>query len=215
MRRKTFDAIMTSIGAVLTVFFVVAGGLGLWAYSFANTNVHNQLAQQQITFPPRVAFAAAKPGTEITPGMIPYLEQYAGQQLVSGQQAEAYADHFIAVHLQEIGGGLTYAQLSAKAMALPKGSPAYTAAEGKVQTVFQGTTLRGLLLEAYAFWQMGQIALWAAIACFAAAAVMLILTILGFFHLRRVPEDEELFGPVVNGPSAPTTPEPVQNPVSS
>jgi len=58
--------------------------------------------------------------------------------------------------------------------------------------VFQGTTLRGLLLEAYAFWQMGQIALYAAIACFAAAAVMLILTILGLVHLRRVPEDAEL-----------------------
>ena len=58
--------------------------------------------------------------------------------------------------------------------------------------MFQGTTLRGLLLEAYAFWQMGQIALYAAIACFAAAAVMLILTILGLVHLRRVPEDAEL-----------------------
>jgi len=211
MRRKTFDVIMTSVGVVLTVFLLVAGGLGLWAYSFANTNVHNQLAQQQITFPPKAAFAHAVPGTEITPGMIPYLEKYAGQQLVSGQQAEAYADHFIAVHLQEIGGGLTYAQLSGKAMALPKGSPAYTAAEAKVQTVFQGTTLRGLLLEAYAFWQMGQIALWAAIACFAAAALMLILTILGFFHLRRVSEDEELFGPAGSTSSgAPTTPEPAR-----
>ena len=77
-------------------------------------------------------------------------------------------------------------------MALPKGSPAYTAAEAKVQTVFQGTTLRGLLLEAYAFWQMGQIALYAAIACFVLAAVMLIFTILGFVHLRRTTEEAEI-----------------------
>jgi hypothetical protein len=192
LRRKTFDAILTTIGAVVTIFLIVAGGLGLWAYSFANSNVHNQLAEQQITFPAKAAFAAAKPGTEITPGMIPYLEQYGGQPLVTGSQAEAYADHFIAVHLQEIGGGLSYAQLSAKAMALPKGSPAYTAAEAKVQTVFQGTTLRGLLLEAYAFWKMGQIAVWAAIACFIAAGLMLILTILGYLHLRKVPDTEEL-----------------------
>jgi hypothetical protein len=61
-----------------------------------------------------------------------------------------------------------------------------------VQTVFQGTTLRGLLLEAYAFWKMGQIALWAAIACFVAAAVMLVLTILGFVHLRRVPAEARI-----------------------
>jgi hypothetical protein len=192
MKRRTFDGILTVAGAGLAIFFIVAGSLGLWAYSFANSNVHNQLAEQQITFPPASAFANAKVGTEITPSMIPVVSQYAGQQLVTGKQAEAYADHFIAVHLQEIGQGKSYAQLSAVAMSLPKGSAAYTAAESQVQTVFQGTTLRGLLLEAYAFWQMGQIALFASIACFALAAVMVVLTILGFLHLRRTPEDAEI-----------------------
>ena len=192
MKRKTFDAILTLVGLGITVFLIVAGGLGLWAYNFANSNVHNQLVQQQITFPPAAAFQHAKAGSEITPDMIPVVSQYAGQELTTGKQAEAYADHFIAVHLQEIGGGKSYAQLSSEAMALPKGSPEYTAAEAKVQTVFQGTTLRGLLLEAYAFWQMGQIALFASIACFALALVMLIFTVLGFVHMRRTPEDAEI-----------------------
>ena len=192
MKRRTFDSILTVVGAGLTVFFVVAGILGLWAYSFANSNVHSQLAQQQITFPPASAFAHAAAGAEITPDMIPVVSKYAGQQLLTGQQAEVYADHFIAVYLQEIGGGKTYSQLSAEAMALPKGSPEYTAAEAKVQTVFQGTTLRGLLLEAYAFWQMGQIALYAAIACFALALVMLIFTVLGMIHWRRTPVEAEI-----------------------
>jgi hypothetical protein len=192
MKRKTFDGILTMVGAGLTIFLIVAGSLGLWAYSFANSNVHGQLAEQQIVFPPASAFANAKVGTEITPSMIPVISQYAGQQLLTGKQAEAYADHFIAVHLQEIGGGKTYSQLSAEAMALPTGSPAYVAAEAKVGTVFQGTTLRGLLLEAYAFWQMGQIALFAAIACFALALVMLVFTVFGFVHMRRTPEDAEI-----------------------
>lgn len=192
MKRKTFDSILTIVGAGLTIFFVVAGSLGLWAYSFANSNVHNQLAQQQITFPPASAFAHAKAGSEITPDMIPVVSQYAGQQLVTGKQAEAYADHFIAVHLTEIGGGKSYAQLSDEAMALPKGSPQYVAAEAKVDTVFKGTTLRGLLLEGYAFWQMGQIALFASIACFALAVVMLVFTVFGFLHLRRTPEEAEI-----------------------
>ena len=61
-----------------------------------------------------------------------------------------------------------------------------------VATVFQGTTLRGLLLEAYAFWQMGQIALYAAIACFVLAAIMLVFTIIGFVHWRRTPADAEI-----------------------
>src|SRR5664279_3186415 len=123
MKRKTFDAILTLVGLGITVFLIVAGSLGLWAYSFANSNVHNQLVQQQITFPPAAAFQHAKAGSEITPDMIPVVSQYAGQELTTGKQAEAYADHFIAVHLQEIGGGKSYAQLSSEAMALAKGSP--------------------------------------------------------------------------------------------
>jgi len=191
MRRKTLDMIMTAGGAVLIVMLLVAGGLGLWGYNFANSNVHNQLAQQDITFPPQAAFAHAKAGTEITPSMVSTVGKYAGQQMTTGAQAEVYADDFIAVHIQEIGGGLSYAQLSAKAMALPKGSVAYTAAEAKVQTVLQGTTLRGLLLEAYAFGTFGQIALVASVVSFVLAGIMLLLTLLGVLHLRRVPEDQE------------------------
>jgi hypothetical protein len=191
MRRKTFDMIASGGGAVLVVVLLAAGVLGMWGYSFTNSSVHNQLAEQQITFPANAAFANAKPGAEITPSMIPTVGKYAGQQLLTGQQAEVYANDFIAVHLQEIGGGQSYAQLSAKAMALPKGSAAYTAAEAKVQTVFQGTTLRGLLLEAYAFSTFGQIALVAAIVSFALAGIMLVLTLFGLLHFRRTPEDIE------------------------
>jgi hypothetical protein len=50
-----------------------------------------------------------------------------------------------------------------------------------------------MLLNAYAFWQLGQIALYAAIAAFTGAALMLILTVLGFLHLRRVPIEQEVF----------------------
>src|SRR6266540_3107392 len=59
-------------------------------------------------------------------------------------------------------------------------------AGGPGATLFRGETLRGLLLNAYAFWKVGQIALVASIASFALAGVMLLLTVLGFWHLRRV-----------------------------
>ncbi|HXW31792.1 MAG TPA: hypothetical protein VEJ21_01775 [Acidimicrobiales bacterium] len=191
MRRKTFDMLATVGGGMLTIVLIAAGSLGLWAASWTNSNVHNQLAEQKITFPAAAAFQNAKVGTEITPSMIPSVSQYAGQQLLTGPQAEAYADDFIAVHLQEIGGGLTYSQLSAKAMALPKGTPAYTAAEAQVQTVFQGTTLRGLLLEAYGFWKFGQIALVGAIIAFVLAGIMLVLSLFGVWHYSRTPEEVE------------------------
>jgi hypothetical protein len=169
------------------VVLLVAGGLGLWGYNFANSNVHDQLAQQAITFPPAAAFAHPKVGTEITPSMIPSVSQYAGQSLLTGQQAQVYANDFIAVHLQEIGGGKTYAQLSAAAQA----DPTNTQLAGQVATVFKGTTLRGLLLEAYAFSTFGEIALVASIVSFVLAGVMLLLTLLGMIHLRRVPGDQE------------------------
>jgi len=192
MRRKVFDKLASVGGAVVVVILAVAGTMLLAGYNFANNYVHNQLAQQNITFPSAAAFAHPKAGSEITPSMIPSVSQYAGQQLLTGQQAQVYANDFIAVHLNQIGGGKTYSQLSSEAMALPKGSPAYTAAEAKVQTVFQGTTLRGLLLEAYGFSLMATIAFWCAFAAFSLAGLLAVLVAIGFWHAKRTDENEEL-----------------------
>jgi cytochrome bd-type quinol oxidase subunit 2 len=188
MKRRTFDSIFSLGGMVVTAVLVVAGGLLMWGYSFANSQVRNQLAEQQISFPSAAAFAHAKAGTEVTPGMIPYLQRYAGQQLTTGPQAEAYADHFIAVHLSEMPYGGVYSKASAAALA----DPGNTKLQGAVNTIFKGTTLRGLLLEAYAFWKFGQIALIAGICSFALAAVMGLLSVLGFWHLRRTDESQEI-----------------------
>src|ERR1700733_9240596 len=108
MQRKIFDLLASAGGLLMVVVLVVAGSLLLWGYSFANSNVHNQLAQQNITFPSQAAFAQAKAGTEITPAMLPYLEKYAGQPLTTGAQAQAYADHFIAEHLSAMPYGGVY-----------------------------------------------------------------------------------------------------------
>jgi hypothetical protein len=183
MRRRTFDIILSSVGAVLTVVLLVGGVLLMWGYSFANSNVHDQLAAQQIYFPPAGSPALA------SPQIGPYLNQYAGQQLTTGAQAEAYADHFIAVHLSEVAGGKTYAQVSTLAQA----DPTNATLQAQVNTLFKGETLRGMLLNAYAFWKLGQIALISAITVFIGAAVMLLLTVLGFLHLRRVPAQAEVF----------------------
>ncbi len=188
MKRRTFDALLTSGGLVLTIVLIVAGVLLLIGASFAASNVHNQLAEQDIFFPPKSAFAHAKPGTEITPGMKPYLLKYAGDQVLTGGQAEAYANHFIAVHLSEMPYGGVFSKISAAARAHPKDAKLQALAN----TVFEGTTLRGLLLEAYGFGIFGTIALYAGIASFVLAFIMLILVILGFVHLHRVTPDEEL-----------------------
>src|SRR5664279_3845906 len=184
MKRKTFDALLTSVGLVLAIILLCAGGLLTWASSFIGDQVKTQLSEQQIFFPPKGPATAS-------PEIGPYLNQYAGQQLLTGQQAEAYADHFIAVHLKEIGGGQTYAQLSTKAQA----NPTDTKLAGTVSTMFKGETLRGLLLNAYAFGTMATIAGIAAICAYVTGLVMLILGGLGLWHARRVePTKEILFG---------------------
>lgn len=197
MRRRTFDFLATCIGAVLTVVLFVAGGLLLWGSNFAATDVHNQLAQQQITFPPASAFknvTAPVKGQfeEVTPSMIPTVSQYAGQELLTGAQAEVYANNFIGEHLIEIGQGHSYSYWSGKAMSLPAGSAAANAANTTAETLFKGTTLRGLLLEAYGFGVMGQIAGDASTAAFILGGVMLVLTALGLLHYRRTPETATL-----------------------
>jgi hypothetical protein len=188
MNRKVFDILASVGGVVVVLVLLIAGSLAMWGYSFANSNVHNQLAQQQIVFPPAAAFAHAQAGTEITPSMIPSVSQYAGQQLLTGPQAEAYANHFIAVHLSEMPYHGVYSKVSAASMA----DPTNAKLAALVQTSFRGTTLRGLLLEAYGFWVFGQIAFWAGIAFYALAAVMLVLVLLGIRHSRKVPESSEL-----------------------
>ena len=188
MRRRVFDVLASGVGLVVVVVLVVAGALMLWGNSYVDSNVHNQLAEQQIFFPPKAAFAHPVAGTEITPAMIPSVSRYAGQQLLTGQQAEAYADHFIAIHLSELPYGGVYSKLSTAARA----APTNTKLAALVQTSFQGTTLRGLLLEAYGFSEIGSILLWGAIASFCLAFVMVILVGLGFRHARRTPSEAEL-----------------------
>ena len=191
MSRKVLDVITTTGGVVIVVVLVVAGGLLTWGHSFASTNVHNQLAQQQISFPPQAAFDHPNAGTEITPSMIPSVSQYAGQPLLTGQQAKVYANDFIAVHLSEMPYGGVYSKISAAAQKNKTSVPLKTLE----QTSFQGTTLRGLLLEAYGFSVIGTVMLFGAIAAFILAAIMSVLVGLGVWHARRTEAEEQVLVP--------------------
>jgi hypothetical protein len=186
--RKTFDVLTSTGGLIGVVVLLVAGGLLAWGHSFVNSNVRDQLARQEIVFPPSAAFAHAKAGTEITPAMIPSVSQYAGEQLLTGAQAEAYADHFIAIHLSELPYGGVYSKISSAAQA----NKTSTSLKALEQTSFQGTTLRGLLLEAYAFSKIGQVMLWGAIASFILAALMLLLVGVGFAHARSTAPEKQM-----------------------
>jgi hypothetical protein len=182
MKRTTIDKLASWIGFTITAVLLVSGVLLTWAHNFVGDQVKTQLSQQQIFFPDKGSKAIA--GPEFTA-----MQQYAGQQLTTGAQAETYADHFIAVHLKEVAGGQTYAQLSTKAQA----DPTNTVLAGQVATMFKGETLRGLLLNAYAFGTMGTIAGIAAIGAFIAAGIMALLSGLGLWHSGRAKTSEREF----------------------
>jgi hypothetical protein len=175
MRRRTLDALLTTGGLIVAIVLLVAGGLLTWASNFVNDNVHSQLADQKITMPSGAAIS--------DPQIKPYLSQYQGQALVNGEQAKAYADHYILVHMNKASGGRTYEEVSGEFIALNKTTNPDPA---KVKE------LGSMLLQAYAFGTMAKIAFWGAVASFIGAGAMFFLSLLGFFHLRRVPAEQEV-----------------------
>ena len=194
VRRRTIDKILIGIGVVATGAFVVAGSLLSWGANFSDDYVHDELASQHIAFPD--AASLTEEGRED-------LVKYAGQQVTTGEHAEAYAS-FIDGHLEATADGQTYADLgaverTAKAAvteAVENGEPQAAVDELQAQadevtaqrnTMFKGETLRGLLLSAFAWSTVGMIAGYAAIGAFIAAGMMAVLVVLGFVHLRRTP----------------------------
>jgi hypothetical protein len=151
---------LTSIASVAAAGILVVGIVALVGGSYAKNVVHDQLVPQKIFFP-----AAGSP--ELLPGV----KQYAGQQLVNGSQAKAYANNFINVHLSKVAGGQTYAQVSAAAIAAPTNAKL---AEEKA-TLFQGETLRSILLSAWGWSLVGTIATLAGLLLIVLGAILLLL----------------------------------------
>lgn len=175
-QRKTIDTIFILLGAAATVALVVAGALALWGYNFATTSVHNELSAQKIYFPPK-----GSPGLD--PAEFPGLQKYAGQLVDNGPKAKAYANEFIAVHLEKVAGGKTYAEVSTAALK----DPTNTTLQQQKQVLFQGETLRGLLLgDGYAYWTFGILALYGAVAAFMGAVIMFVLVLRGWDHMSRL-----------------------------
>jgi hypothetical protein len=190
LHRTTIDRTLIVMGAVLTVVLVTAGALLTWGSNFSEDYVKKELVSQHVSFP-----AAAQLRQEGRGDLV----KYAGQQVDTGGEAQAYAG-YIAGHLKAIGGGKTYSQIDDRgaqakvAAAQAAGAPAAeiaklqaTASQLTAQrdTLFKGETLRGLLLSAYAWAQVGTIAAIASWVMYAAALAMFVLVVLGIVHLRR------------------------------
>ena len=157
MRRKTFDMVLTAGGGLLAVVLIAAGSLGMWGYSYANSNVHNQLgspsrsSSRSSAAPHSPARRSARTSTST---------RSATSRRSAGRSR---ADHFIAVHLQEIGGGKTYRSSQPLPPGPSRGQCRLHRSGGQGPDRVPGHDASGPAVEAYAFWTIGQVALWGAI----------------------------------------------------
>lgn len=154
---------LTPIAAGAAAAMVALGIVSIVGGSYDHSVVRDQLAPQKIFFP--------KPATS------PALKAYAGQQVLSGDQARAYAGDQLQPDMNKIAGSKTYSQISEEWIA--GGMKNATLAADR-QTLFMGTTLKGLLLNAWGWAQIGSIAILAGIILIVVGAILFVLPVLNW-----------------------------------
>jgi hypothetical protein len=190
MNRKTWDQLISGSGLVVAIVLIVLGGLAVYGGNFGRDNVTDRLAPENVTFAPYDA---------MTPEEQQSVGAFAGQQVTTGPQAEAFA-RYIAGHLAFVNDGKTYAETSAAARA--DGLDPQTAADlqAKADTLFKGETLRSIMLNAYGWWTVATIALYAGWFMIVAGIVLGVLAAFGFVHARRIGRRETVDPLVIEEP---------------
>lgn len=176
MDRRAWDRLVSWSGLIISIVLILVGAMAVYGGQFGQDNVKDRLAPEKVMFPP---FDVMTPEEQAEVG------DFAGQQVLNGVQAEAYS-RYILGHLAFINDGKTYAETSAAAR--EEGISEEQAAElqAKADTLFKGETLRAILLNAYGWWTVSTIAVYAGYLMIAAGIVMLVLAILGFRHMKRM-----------------------------
>jgi hypothetical protein len=198
MKRRTLDIMFSVGGLVLAGLLLVMGAVLMGNANFAKSYTHDQLIAQQITFKPVSTLTAEEKAQ-------PCLVKYAGQALATGKQAECYANHFIGLHVKSIAAGRTYssqgdyinglkAQLTGAQKANPQNAATIAGLNQQINdattartTLFQGETLRGLLLTSYGFSVFGVKGGQGAAVAFSIAGLMLLLSLAGLYHAYKTP----------------------------
>jgi len=175
MNRKTWDRIVSASAAVIAVAMIVLGAFAIYGGNFGRENVQTRLEPQHIQFPP---LSAMSPEEQTSVGA------FAGQQVTTGNQAEAFS-RYIAGHLEAVNDGATYSETSAAARAEGLAPDVAAELQGKADTLFKGETLRSMLLNAYGWWTVATIALFVGYAMVAMGLVLAGLAALGFRHANR------------------------------
>jgi hypothetical protein len=159
---------LTPVAAGAAAAMIVLGIVSIIGGSYDHTVVRDQLGPQKIFFE--------------KPAEYKDLAQYAGQQVLTGTQAKAYAEDQIGPDLNAVAKGQTYAQVSEEWI---KGGMKSATLAADRTTLFTGETLKGLLLNAWGWAQIGSIAILAGILLIVIGAILFLLPVLNWwFNLR-------------------------------
>ena len=158
--RRLFN--LTTVASGAAIGMIIVGVLAIVAGIYTRDVVQDQLGPQKIFFPEK--------GDELPPE----LNAYAGQQVDTGAEAKAYADDFIGAHLEGIGGGKSYSEVSAEFMKDPNNKELAQ----QRQTMFMGETLRGMLLNAWGWGTLATIATIAGVVLILLGGVLLAIPLM-------------------------------------
>ncbi|PFG18901.1 hypothetical protein [Serinibacter salmoneus] len=216
--RSAFDKLISWTGLGMAAVLLVAGGLLTWASVFVGDQVNSQLSAQDITMPTSEAIDAQLESGRLSQEDADALYPFAGKEMVTGPAARAYADHYIQAHMNAGSYGLeatvsemgvdtsawelplTYSSAGTVSSAIEadeslsddvKAEATQAVSDFRMDTLFTGNTLRGLLLYGYAFATIGSIAGIAAVVCFVGAVALAILGVFGLRHAGKVAATEK------------------------
>ena len=176
MDRSGWDRIVSGAGAVVAVVLIVLGTMAIWGGNFGRQNVQDRLVPQHIQFPPADA---------MTPEERASIGEFAGAKVDTGVEAEAFS-RYIAGHLEAVNDGATYSETSGAARAEGLDPQVAADLQAKADILFKGESLRAMLLNAYGWWTLATIALWAGFAMVIAGLILGIFAIFGFRHAGKV-----------------------------
>jgi hypothetical protein len=211
MKRRTLDLLFSAGGFLLAGLLLVLGLVMAGNSEFSKNYVRAQLGQQNIFFKAADTLTAEEKQSAC-------VVRYAGQRLVTGKQAECYANDFIGLHVRSTANGQTYADLGAPQSALrtqvaaaqaagDAGLPALqqqlTDITAQRETLFKGETLRGLLLTSFGFSVFGVKAGQVAAVSYLAAGLLALLSLAGLAHALRTSKYETFAAPERGLPTPP------------
>lgn len=172
-QNQAVNKVFMYLSLIAAMLLLAIGSLALWAHSFTGNMVKQELAAQKIYFP-------EKGSPALDPEIYPDLQKYAGQLVDSPEKAKAYANGYIGRHLKKVADGKVYAEVSAEGMK----DPTNQKLQQQKQTLFQGETLRGILLTSgYGFGTIGKIAGVVAYIAYIGSVIMLLLAVV--FRRKR------------------------------